>query len=1300
MEVKGTPLEVVGTTEGIRDVMVVSETQGKVVSLFVKVGRYVSKGSVLVKVDDELKLIALNSAKVSYEKAKKDMERYEELFKEKSVSEAQYEGVRLTFAKAEIDYSLAKRQLEDTEIKSPISGLVTTFNLEIGEMLTLGSVVANVVDLSALRVVFRADERVVFSLREGDNVEVRTDVYPNEIYNGKIVSIGSKADVTHSYPVEVEFSNKIEKSLRAGMFVRGVFSVNQTLSRILIPASAIFGEISSPFVFVYDRGVARMRNIKKGDPIGNKMEVLEGLLDGEELITTGLVYLKDGDKYELLPKISPPVVSIITVYPGGGAEEVESSVTKVIEDQVSSVENLDVVISSSNVGLSTITLQFKQSANVREALQEVERLLNLIKNDLPEDSEEPKAFRFAFDELPVLRLGVTSNMKDVDFFDLIDKQIKPAIGSINGVGQVNIVGGTKREIRVNMSKEKLEFYKMSLGQVVASIMVANLDFPTGVVKNMNEQFTVRISGKISSVDVLKELVMLKVPNGGEIRLKDVAEITDGAEDVSQYNRINGNPSIGLLVSKQSDANAVEVSKEVREKLKKLEQTYAAQSLKFEIGQDGSQFTLDAANSVKFDLYFAIFLVGMTMLLFLHSIRNAVIVMVSIPTSLLTTFIVMYILGFSLNLMTLLAYSLVIGILVDDSIVVLENIYRFLEKGTERKLAALMGRNDIGFTAVAITMVDVVVFVPLSLVSGIIGNIMREFAIVMMFSTLVSLLVSFMVTPALASRISKLERFTGRTLWEKFILKFEASYEKMLISYERLLRWSLCHKKVVALVALVSFFSSFLLFTGGFIGAEFITQSDRGEFSVFIETAGSSSLEGTNAIAYKVEEMFKEIPEIERVMANVGVSNEGLISGKSSNITEFNILLVPKNKRKKSTDDVVIDIKQRLSKFSGVKYRVSPIGIFGTANQTPIQIVVMNPSRDSAIVAAKQVVKILQGIQGTSDVRSSADSRGTDIAVQIDREKMASFGLTIQDIGAVMRIAFAGDDNSKFRDKGDEYAIRVTLKDFDKRNIEDVKNLGFRNSGGEYIFLKQFASVYQTPTIPALQRYSRQNYVNVGSQVVGGATSGAIASEFEKKVKQVKIPERTQFDYLGDVKNQKDSDSNLGLAMFAAIFFMYLVMVLLYDSYLYPFIVLFTIPLATIGAFYALAISGSSINVFSGVGLIVLIGLVGKNAILLVDFANKLITDEGKPLVEALVLAGKLRMRPILMTTIALVAGLMPIAITSGAGAEWKQGLAWVIIGGLISSTILTLVVIPSTFMKFEEWKQRTAQYFSRKKQVA
>ncbi|MEI6847409.1 MAG: efflux RND transporter permease subunit [Chlorobiaceae bacterium] len=994
-------------------------------------------------------------------------------------------------------------------------------------------------------------------------------------------------------------------------------------------------------------------------------------------------------RYELLPKMTPPVVSVSIRYPGASPGEVETSLTKPVEEAVSAIEKISSIISTSTDGLSVVTIEFANSADIEKALQDAQRKINEVRDRFPSESKAPVITRFALDEVPVLRIGATSSLPDTDFYKLLKDDVKPLLSSVAGVGEVYLLGGREREIRVNIDLERLQSYSLTLPDVLKEIGKANLDFPTGKIDDRDRQFVVRLAGKFTNLEELQALVLRTSSSAGTVYLRDVAEVEDGFREVTTLTRVNGRSAVGIIVMKQSDANTVDVSRLTRSALSRLEMLYKDKNLSFDIAQDASTFTLEAVTAVKHDLFLAVLLVALVMLLFLHSLRNSLIVLVSIPTSLVTTFIGMYLFGFTLNLMTLLSLSLVVGVLVDDSIVVLENIYRHLERGEEPRQAALNGRNEIGFTALSITLVDVVVFLPLSLVSGTVGNILREFSIVMVISTLVSLLVSFTLTPLLASRFSKVENLAGSNFLERFSIAFEHNFNRLRQIYLNALQWSLCNPGKVIFSSTVLLFGSFSLLAFGLIGGEFISVSDRGEFSVKLELEPGTRLDETNRLTRMVERRLSSMSEVEKVLTSVGVSSEGFFNQSADNISELNIKLSPKNERSRSTDAIMQSIRINLKDIPGLKVSINPIGIFGTANETPVIVILSGPLRTQVTHVAEVLRDSLKTINGATDVKLTSQLGSPEMRVVVDREKMAAFGLSIADVGATLRTAYAGDEAGKYREGDNEYDIRVMLDRYYRRDTGTLSEITFRTPQGEMVRLGQFVSFEQDRGYTQLQRKDRNNSIWVKAQVIGRPV-GSVGLEIDRVIANMKkkgiMPSTMSFAYESDLKRQGESFSTLLLAFMVAIIFVYLIMVALYDSYVWPMVVMFSIPLAIIGALFALALTGKSLSIFTVLGIIMLVGLVGKNAILLVDFINKFRAD-GMERSLAIIEAAKERLRPILMTTMTMIFGLLPIMFSGSSGSEWKSGLAVALVGGLTSSMFLTLLVIPVVYVWFDKLVQ-------------
>ncbi|HXH19902.1 MAG TPA: efflux RND transporter permease subunit, partial [Chitinophagales bacterium] len=806
--------------------------------------------------------------------------------------------------------------------------------------------------------------------------------------------------------------------------------------------------------------------------------------------------------YNLLPKFEANVITIITVYRGASAEEVQNTVTKKMEDAVSSLEGLDKVLSTSQEGASIVQLMLKASTNVDRAQQNAQRKIDQIRSQLPDGIDNPIINKFSSDETPVLRIGVTASLSPTRLYDLVSDNLKPQIANVAGVGQVNIIGGAKREIKVNVEREKLKAYRIPIGLVAQAVDNANKSFPAGKVEEGETQFPIRFDASFSAVEQLGELVLRQNPDGSKVYLKDVAEIADGSEEQNTINRVNGNPSIGLEVYKQTDANAVDVSKLVRARIARLESAYASQNLKFNIAVDQSTYTLASANAVTHDLIIAVFIVALVMLAFLHSIRSSLFILVALPSSMIPTFIAMYAFGFSLNLMTLLGLSLVVGILVDDSIVVLENIYRHMEMGKDRRRAAVEGRNEIGFTALAITLVDVVVFVPMALITGLIGNILREFALVVVCSTLLSLIVSFTLTPMLASRFGRLEHLSKQTWWSNVNLYVEKLLFWLKFEYGKVLHWSLSRKPLLFGVVIILLAGSFVLIPAGFIGQAFITQGDRGELSIKLETAPQSSIYQTNQIVQQVEKILLNRKEVVNVFTNVGYVSTGSFSASAanSNVAELTVKLVDKKKRDISADDFSAEIKKEILKIPGVKATVNQIHITGQTAEAAIQVAIKGTDMKKIRETAAMIKEIAKDIPGTQDVQFSVKDPKPEIEVKLHRERMAQLGISAADAGNTLQVAFRGVDKSKFRQGGNEYDINITLDKFDKSNINDVKKLAFVNNKGQVFELSQFASISETMGESTLERIDRLNSIKVNAGVLG-RPSGSVGADIQKALEK-------------------------------------------------------------------------------------------------------------------------------------------------------------------------------------------------------
>lgn len=1005
------------------------------------------------------------------------------------------------------------------------------------------------------------------------------------------------------------------------------------------------------------------------------------------ILTLGGIFSYTQLGYELIPKFEVNVINIQTTYPGASPTEVENTVTKKIEDAVSSLENIKKIEATSLESVSIVMITLNDGADVNFLLTDAQRKINAILKDLPDDVDPPSLNKFSLDDIAIMSLAVTSNLTEKELFDLLDDKIQPIFARINGVAKVDMLGGEEREIQVSVDAEKLEGYGLSIGQVQQVIAQSNLDFPTGNVSTRDSRTTIRLAGKVTSVEELRNLP-ITTPAGITIFLKDIADVQDGIKEIEKIARMDRTNTILLQVFKQSDANAVEVSSLVKETIETVERDYADNNVELVIANDSTDYTLTAANNVIHDLIVAVVLVGFIMLFFLHSLRNAAITMIAIPLSLIGTFVGLLLMGYTLNLMSLLGLSLVVGILVDDAIVVIENIHRHMEMGKGKVRAAFDGAKEIGFTVTAITLVIVVVFLPIAMSTGLVANILAQFCVTVIISTLLSLFVSFTIVPWLYSRYGKLEHINPNSFFGGIVHGFESGLTRFTRWITGILEWCLKNrmtKVATLLLSLVLLIGSFALVGLGYIGSDFFPAADRGEFMMQFELEKDASLEKTNFLTQEAEAIIGSKPEVERMITTVGQSSDGVMSAAGSRYkSEIHVIL--KDSYTENSKVYAARLKRELQqKLVAAKVESVNMGIMG-AEQAPLHLTVIGSDIEDAREFADQAMSLLEKIPGSTGVKLSSEDGNPEIQVQVDREKMTSLGLDVATVGMTMQTAFSGNDDNKFRAGDNEYDINIRFSESSRSHIDDVRNLKFINSQGTPISLAQFADVSYGSGPTLLERRDKSPAVSVKGSVVG-RPMGTVATEWEEQFSQLERAPGVVYVWGGNMENQEEGFGTLGIALLASILLVYLVMVALYDSFATPFIVIFSVPLSFIGALLFLALANQTLNIFTILGIIMLIGLVTKNAILLVDFANHR-KDNGDSTHDALVAANHARLRPILMTTIAMVFGMIPIAMATGDGADMNRGLAIVIIGGLLSSLFLTLVVVPVVYSLFDGIQRR------------
>jgi HAE1 family hydrophobic/amphiphilic exporter-1 len=784
--------------------------------------------------------------------------------------------------------------------------------------------------------------------------------------------------------------------------------------------------------------------------------------------------------YELMPDFNQPVVVIKTVYPGAEPSEVETSVSRKIEDALSNLEGVDYLVTKSLPNASIIIANLKYGTDLDKSMQDAQRYIDNIRKDLPADILSPVMSKVSPNDLPIMSISATSDLPATAFYQKMKDDYLPQIQQIKGVAEITVLGGEEREFQVNINQEKLKLFKVSMLQVVESINKSGIDLPAGKVESEKENNSVRLTGKFTQIEDIKNVQIAMPVMGSPVYVKDIAEVVDGTKEITSISRYNGKNGIGLLLKKQGDANAVEVSKQVRAKFVQLEKLNAQNNTKFIIADDSTDNTIAAVNSVVFDLILAVILVSIVMLLFLRSFRNSLIVIVAIPTSLVTAFAVMWLLGYTLNLMTLLAMSLIIGILVDDAVVVLENIQKHLDRGKDKRIAALDGRMEIGFSAISITLVDVVVFLPILFLQVFVADMLKQFSVVVVTSTLTSLLVGFTLTPWLASRIGKKEDLQPTHFFNRFLIWFEYQLENFTNWYGRILEWVLSHKIIFTGIVLLLFVMTLGIMKQGIIGKELISTGDQGKFRMALEFDKSTSIHQNNLNAKKIETYIIQQPEVLTVFSNIGGPSTGIgsLGVGSANKTEFTIQLKSKDELKNLPTEVFMkklreDLKTR---FPSINYSMAALGLI--PRSAPIEITLSGSNVDEVMQSGKKLKSIVEGIPGADGVRLSVETGSPEFIVLPDKDKMQRLGLNTAIVGMNLRNAFTGNQDATLTENGVEYPVNIRLDAFNRQNFEDVQNLIVINPMGNPIEVSQFAKVLQDNSPSLLERKDRQPAINI------------------------------------------------------------------------------------------------------------------------------------------------------------------------------------------------------------------------------
>jgi HAE1 family hydrophobic/amphiphilic exporter-1 len=975
---------------------------------------------------------------------------------------------------------------------------------------------------------------------------------------------------------------------------------------------------------------------------------------------------------DLFPDVAFPTVSVVTVYKGAGPAEVERLVSKVIEEAVSSINGVDEVRSYSRDSYSTVIIMFKLETDVKAAASDVRDKMAAIAAKLPRDIEQPIIQRLDIGALPILTYAVSSSRNSAETRQIVEDSIKPKIEAIDGVAAVNLVGGLEREIHVSVDRLKAESLGMSLDQLAQQISSAGVDVPAGKIYAKDQDLTVKTAARYERLAEISDLAIASSASGSQVLLSEIADIKDAYKDERVISKLNGKEAVTFEVQKQSGSNTVAIANSVYKIIDKLKITLP-KDIHIVTVADSSVFIRRNIDDVTEALIYGGFMAILVIFIFMLDWRSTLISSLALPTSVVTTFFVMWWLGFTFNMMSLLGLSLAIGLLIDDAVVVRENIYRHMEMGEDPISAARYGTAEIALAVLATTFTIVAVFVPIAFMNGIVGKMFKQFGLTVTAAVLVSLFVSFTLDPMMSARVVKPVK-PGRheeLKRHRFYGPIVRAFDAMNDFYHGVLLWSLNHPRSIIAFAVGIFISSLALVP--FMGKEFVSNGDRGEFRISLELPAGSPLAETERVVAQVESIIHKNPEIRSLFSVIGPSGE-------SNKATIKVFATKAEERPKiSQAQIQEDLRKRLGDIPSLTFSLSEIGLIESGPQElAITLYVRGENYDTLRTIAERALAIVRAVSGTTDVDMSYRGGKPELAIIPDRQKAQSLGVNTASIARVARLAIEGEVVGKFRDADHDYDIRMQLSDSDRAHKDLIKDFSVRSQTGELVKLSDLTTMVEELGPATVERMDRQRQIIISANVLGRSL-GEVASEIEKKLASLEKPPGYSFVFGGQTQRMQETFSNMGLALLVAVFFIYFVLASQFESFIHPFTIMVTLPLAIVGALLLLFLSNFAIGMSSMIGIVLLMGLVTKNAILLVDYTN-ILRATGMGIQEALLKAGPVRLRPILMTSTAMVLGMLPTALKGGEGSAFRAPMATAVIGGVIVSTFLTLIVVPVVYV--------------------
>jgi HAE1 family hydrophobic/amphiphilic exporter-1 len=981
--------------------------------------------------------------------------------------------------------------------------------------------------------------------------------------------------------------------------------------------------------------------------------------------------------WDLMPNVDFPTVSVTVLYPGASAQEMETIVAKPLEDAFSTLEGLDKIQTSCREGIAMISVQFSLGVDVKFAEIKVRDKVAATKPILPTDIQEPIIQKFSFSDIPIQFMSLSGKRSAADLREMLEDDIQPEIERIPGVASVSIFGGQKKIVKIEVDKSMLLSKGITTAQITNAVNGRNLNYPVGTVEGIEKDITVRILGEFQNVDEISNLPITS--NTGKIvRVKDVAKVTFGLEDETVKVRVSKVPAVMFAVLKQSGSNSVEVANNVMKKVAEIQKGLPA-DIKLASAGDTTTGIKRSVEGIRDNILLGAALAIMIVWLFLGNFRSAIITAIALPNSIIGSFFIMMVAGFSINSITLMSLSLAVGLLIDDSIVVRENIFRHIEEGMGPKEAAEKGTNEVALAVISTTLSIMAVFLPISFLSGIIGQFFKQFGLTVAFALAISLLDAFTTAPMLSAYWYRKET-EKRTGIMKSIYglseKWNSFYKDVSESYRGILKWALDHKRSVVIGAVALFF--FSLFSVAFIGKSFMN-ADRGMFMASFETYTGAPLEKTSQYIGMVEDFLSKEKDIDSYFVMAGADMSGNIA---TNTGSLLVSLKPLNKRHHTTDqesqrlrDFVKD--NRIDRF--ISLNVS--SAMGGGDETYLPILI-NLTGDDLNVLEKlsgQIKKIVQETPGAADAEVSLKPGMPEVVLKVDPVKSEKLGLSTAEIGALVRTLIQGTKIDNYKKAEKEYDITLRMNAGNRRNVDDLKNITITTRTGRKIPLTAVVNFVYGSGPAEIRRENKVRIVKITGNAAPGANLGAVNSKIQDRInKEITMPRGYNVSMGGQTKEYNTLGVQMGQAMLLAIVFMFMILASLYNSLLQPLYIMVAVPLAIIGAFLALLVTGYNLDLFGFIGLLMVLGLVAKNGILLIDFTNKK-REQGMGIREALLQAAPIRLRPILMTTFAMIFGMLPIAMSLGEGAKGRESLATVVIGGLLTSTFLTLVVVPVVY---------------------